>query len=155
MLRRQAGFTLIELMVVVIVIGLLASIAYPAFQGLANRARVAEVKKNMVLVQLTIEDFATRNAGNYPANPAATTADGGLTFAQLLPGAGAIPDNPFTAAPTSVDWSNALGTAPTTDAAGGIAVNVVQMTPNGPYDAYEVRGEDENGTPISLVLKNH
>jgi prepilin-type N-terminal cleavage/methylation domain-containing protein len=154
MSRPQAGFTLIELMIVVVIIGLLASIALPAFHGMANRARVAEVKQNMFVVQLTIEDFATRNNGTYPPNAAATTSDGGLTFAQLLPGIGSLPRNPFTMAPTTVDWSNAFGTRPTTDAAGGIALNVVQTILNGAYDAYEVRGEDAEGSQLSLVLTN-
>jgi hypothetical protein len=107
----------------------------------------------MHTVQVTVEDFATRNNGQYPDAAATTTADGGLTFAALLPG-GAMPTNPFTTAATTLDWSNALGTVPATDAAGGVALNVIQTTAGGAFDAYDILGDDDTGTALSLVLTN-
>ncbi|MGH2570080.1 MAG: type IV pilin protein, partial [bacterium] len=153
-LRNERGLTLIELMIVVIIIGLLAAIGYPLFENFTNRARVASVKNNMHAVQVAVEEFSTRNDGTYPANAAATTIDGGLTLGNLMAGA-TMPTNPFTAAPTSLDWSNAAGTAPSTDAAGGIALNTTQSVPGGAYDQYEVIGADQDNVPLSLVLTNH
>ncbi len=154
MLRNERGLTLIELMIVVIIIGLLAAISYPFFQNFTNRARVAGVKSNMHTVQVTVEDFSSRNDGYYPTNAGDTTVEGAFTLDSLLPGA-TMPTNPFTASPTSLDWSNAAGTAPSTDAAGGLSLNVTQSISGGAFDEYEIIGADENNDALSLILSNH
>ena len=104
MLRNSKGFTLIELMIVVVIIGILAAIAIPNFISMQDRAREGSVKSNMHTVQLAVEDFAVQNDGTYPvaANDAAVKAN--------CPG-GAYPENPFTGAASTVDWTGAPASA--------------------------------------------
>lgn len=43
-MRRQMGFTLIELMIVVVIIGIIVAVAYPAYNDQVRKARRAEAK---------------------------------------------------------------------------------------------------------------
>ena len=54
--NRQKGFTLIELMIVVVIIGILASLALPYFMGAAARSKQAEAKT--ILKQVHVQQMA-------------------------------------------------------------------------------------------------
>lgn len=60
-LRNSKGFTLIELMIVVVVLGVLAAIALPAYQGYVERARRADAKTSLLELQMAMEKWRANN----------------------------------------------------------------------------------------------
>lgn len=58
---KNQGFTLIELMIVVVVIGILAAIAIPAYSDYVQRSRRADAKSSILAVQLEQEKWRANN----------------------------------------------------------------------------------------------
>jgi len=63
--QTQAGLTLIELLVVVLILGILSSLAFPAYSGLVRRARYAEAKQQMGVVAKEVKLYHMET-GSYP-----------------------------------------------------------------------------------------
>lgn len=61
MKSRVSGFTLIEMVIVVAIIGILAAIAYPSYQESVRRARRADVKAVLIEASQWMERFYTDN----------------------------------------------------------------------------------------------
>lgn len=56
-MNAQKGFTLIELMVVVAIVGILAAIAIPAYQSYITKAKLTEVMQKFEPIKLEVTDF--------------------------------------------------------------------------------------------------
>ena len=74
-MKAQKGFTLIELMVTVAIIGILASIAVPAYTDYVTRGKLAEASSELATMRVKLEQFFQDNrtySGACAANTVAT-----------------------------------------------------------------------------------
>lgn len=94
-MRRQAGFTLIEIMIVVAIIGVLAAIAIPAYQDYAGRGEAGSALGTLAPLKTNVDAALGRNGGE------------DLTDVTTL---GSRPDaNPFGTISSTIDASTGGG----------------------------------------------
>ncbi|MFZ1980827.1 MAG: type II secretion system major pseudopilin GspG [Smithella sp.] len=84
--NRQAGFTLIELMVVIVILGVLAGLIIPRIMGRPDEARQAKARIQMEALESALKLYKLDN-GSYP------TTEQGLNALVEAPTVGNIPKN--------------------------------------------------------------
>jgi len=142
---RNKGFTLIELMIVVVIIGILAAIAIPNFINMQSRAKEASAKSNAHTTQLAAEDFSVQNDGVYAADVGADALPNGSVLTSLLPNGGALLANPFSRVLDSpVDGAAA--------AAGQVGYTPVDTDADGTMDGYTIDALGKDGVTVIISL---
>lgn len=83
MRKIQQGFTLIELMIVVAIIGILAAVALPAYQDYTVRAKISEVMLAASSAKVPVAEFA-QNFGRLPSTASVSVTSQASSYVQDL-----------------------------------------------------------------------
>jgi type IV pilus assembly protein PilA len=85
MKRVQQGFTLIELMIVVAIVGILAAIAIPAYSDYVTRSKVSEVLASLGACKTSVAEFvATKGAMPDTSNAGCTDVNSNYSVAPAV-----------------------------------------------------------------------
>ena len=84
--RRVRGFTLIEVMVVIVILGILAALVVPKVMGRPDEARIVAAKQDIAAIMQALKLYKLDNR-RYP------TAEQGLQALVAKPAAAPVPDN--------------------------------------------------------------
>ncbi len=83
--ERQTGFTLIELMIVVSIIAILATILIPTYFHARAEAMSASCEANEKQIATALEEYAVDHAGSYPAPGPITNTSIGILYLDSTP----------------------------------------------------------------------
>ena len=111
MFRKNEGFTLVELMVVVLIIGILVAIAIPIFNAAKGQAQLKSCMANQRTIEGAFQTYAASNNGTYPS-AGDLTASNELVTGSYLKTAPICPGSQkgyFTAAQTVTGDTDAAG----------------------------------------------
>ena len=90
--RNFGGFTIVELLVVIVVIGILAAITIVSYGGITSRASIASLQSDLTNASTTLKIDLTIN-GDFPATLALANNGKGITSSQSLDSVIYVPDN--------------------------------------------------------------
>ena len=120
----RKGFTLVEILIVVIILGILAAIVIPQFTDASNDARLSAQQSDLQTIRGQLELYRMQHTGSYPTaawGGAACQMTNTTTIAGVVDPAGTlgpymqdVPANPFQPAATAqlvdITWDGAAAT---------------------------------------------
>ena len=102
-MKAKSGFTLVEILIVVVILGILAAIVIPQFTEASTEARVSSLMSNLQTIRSQLELYAVQHndadptlAGFVDQMTGTTDIDGATTGTDFGPYLQQIPPNPFT-----------------------------------------------------------
>ncbi|MEI6237140.1 MAG: type II secretion system protein [Candidatus Saccharibacteria bacterium] len=72
--KRQSGFTIVELLIVIVVIGILAALVITTFSGIQQKGRDTKRQTDIKALHSQLEAFFAQNGGGYPVMADVNTA---------------------------------------------------------------------------------
>jgi general secretion pathway protein G len=120
---KRKGFTLVEILIVVIILGILAAIVIPQFTEASSEARVSNLMTNLQTIRSQLLLYKTQHNEVYPA---AAAGDDGDTFADQLTMYTDVDGNTNATPDTDYPYGPYLQSVPTNPLSGDNAVAIVQ-----------------------------
>jgi type IV pilus assembly protein PilA len=130
MKRVQQGFTLIELMIVVAIVGILAAIAIPAYSDYVVRSKVSEAMASAGACKTSVSEYISTKgvAALTASNAGCSSAGTQYTVAPVVTGGSGVITIGVTGTNSTMDGNNIV----LTPAVSGNAVTAWTCTTNGP-----------------------
>jgi prepilin-type N-terminal cleavage/methylation domain-containing protein len=135
--QAQKGFTIVELLIVIVVIGILAAITLVSYNGITTRANAASAKATAATVQKKAELYqADGPTGKYPFAAADFT--------------GAATTESYYMSATNPNWSFAASTAALTASSGTNTVVIRKCAATDPTNQAGINGTNISGLEINF-----